>query len=115
MATTSTEFEKATDFAFKEEDIERAKALVGSYAPSGAREHLTTATHDAMRNFAPGVEGPSGQVTGGSGLEPEALLLLGQTYLKMHKWPEAREACLMQSVLGRGGATHSVLRTFPFR
>ena len=52
MATTSTEFEKATDFAFKEEDIERAKALVGSYAPSGAREHLTTATHDAMRNFA---------------------------------------------------------------
>lgn len=52
MATTSTEFEKATDFAFKEEDIERAKALVGSYAPSGAREHLTAATHDAMRNFA---------------------------------------------------------------
>src|SRR5437764_7802227 len=52
MATTSTEFEKATDFAFKEEDIERAKALVGSYAPSGAREHLTTATHAAMRNFA---------------------------------------------------------------
>ena len=46
MATTSTEFEKATDFAFKEEDIERAKALVGSYAPSGAREHLTTATHE---------------------------------------------------------------------
>ena len=27
----------------------------------------------------------------------------------------AREACLMQSVLGRGGATHSVLHTFPFR
>jgi acyl dehydratase len=52
MATTSTEFEKATDFAFKEEDIERAKALVGSYAPSAAREHLTAATHDAMRNFA---------------------------------------------------------------
>jgi acyl dehydratase len=54
MATTSTEFEKATDFAFKEEDIERAKALVGIYAPSAAREHLTTATHDAMRNFARG-------------------------------------------------------------
>ena len=26
-----------------------------------------------------------------------------------------REACLMQSVLGKGGATHTVLRAFPFR
>ncbi|RYG66956.1 outer membrane protein assembly factor BamD, partial [bacterium] len=25
-------------------------------------------------------------------LEPEALVLLGETYLQMHKWPEAREA-----------------------
>ncbi len=50
--TTSAEFEKATDFTFKEEDIERAKALVGHYSPSPAQEHLTTATHDAMRNFA---------------------------------------------------------------
>src|SRR5829696_3952868 len=50
--TTSAEFEKATDFTFKEEDIERAKALVGQYSPSPAQEHLTTATHDAMRNFA---------------------------------------------------------------
>jgi acyl dehydratase len=49
---TSTEFEKATDYSFKEEDIERAKALVGIYAPSAAREHVTTATHDSMRNFA---------------------------------------------------------------
>ena len=38
MATTTTseEFEKATDYQFKEEDIERAKALVGRWAPSGA-------------------------------------------------------------------------------
>lgn len=50
--TTSEEFEKATDYSFKEADIERAKALVGRYAPSTAREHLTEATHDAMRNFA---------------------------------------------------------------
>jgi len=50
--TTSEEFEKATNYSFKEEDIERAKALVGQYAPSSAREHLTEATHDAMRNFA---------------------------------------------------------------
>lgn len=54
MATTSTEFEKATDYSFQQEDIERAKALVGRYAPSTAREHLTEATHDAMRNFARG-------------------------------------------------------------
>ena len=52
--TTSEEFEKATDFQFKEDDIERAKALVGRWAPSPAREHLTTVTHDAMRNFARG-------------------------------------------------------------
>lgn len=26
-----------------------------------------------------------------------------------------REACLMQSVLGKGGATHTVVRSFPFR
>ena len=52
MSSTPTEFEKATDYSFKEEDIERAKALVGQYAPSAAREHLSAATHDAMRNFA---------------------------------------------------------------
>jgi acyl dehydratase len=51
---TSTEFEKATDYSFKEEDIERAKALVGQFAPSPALEHLTEVTHDAMRNFARG-------------------------------------------------------------
>ncbi len=50
--TTSEEFQKATDYQFKEDDIERAKALVGRWAPSGAREFLTTATPDAMRNFA---------------------------------------------------------------
>ncbi|HEY1670002.1 MAG TPA: MaoC family dehydratase N-terminal domain-containing protein, partial [Trebonia sp.] len=54
MTATSAEFEKATDFQFREEDIERARALVGRWAPSAAREHLTTATHDAMRNFARG-------------------------------------------------------------
>ena len=52
--TTSAEFEKATDFQFKEEDIERAKALVGVWSPSPARELLTSASHDAMRNFARG-------------------------------------------------------------
>jgi len=54
MTTTSSEFEKATDYSFKEEDIERAKALVGQFKPVGSREHLTTATPDAIRNFARG-------------------------------------------------------------
>jgi outer membrane protein assembly factor BamD len=43
----------------------------------------------ALRNFATGTDvgAPVGQ-----SLEPEALLLLGQTYLKMHKWADARGA-----------------------
>src|ERR1700744_762801 len=52
--TTSYEFKKATDCQFKEEDIERAKALVGGWAPSGSREFLTTATPDSMGNCARG-------------------------------------------------------------
>src|SRR5947209_849618 len=54
MTVTSAEFERATDYRFDEADIERAKALIGRWSPSGATEHLTTATHDAMRNFARG-------------------------------------------------------------
>jgi acyl dehydratase len=53
-SATTAEFEKATDFQFREEDIERAKVLVGRWSPSPAREHLTAVTHDAMRNFARG-------------------------------------------------------------
>ncbi len=33
---------------------------------------------------------------------------------ELTRWT-AREACLVQSVLGKGGATHTVLRAFPFR
>jgi outer membrane protein assembly factor BamD len=46
----------------------------------------------ALRNFAPGLEGAraTGPEAAGSGLEPEALLLLGETYLKMRKWADAR-------------------------
>jgi acyl dehydratase len=54
MTSTSAEFEKATDFQFRDEDIARAKALVGRWSPSSHREHLTAVTHDAMRNFARG-------------------------------------------------------------
>ena len=34
-SSTSAEFEKATDYQFKDEDIERAKALVGRWSPVG--------------------------------------------------------------------------------
>jgi outer membrane protein assembly factor BamD len=43
----------------------------------------------ALRNFAPGLDSARPGEPG-SGLEPEALLLLGETYLKMHKWGDAR-------------------------
>jgi hypothetical protein len=44
----------------------------------------------ALRNFAPGLDVARASGEQASGLEPEALLLLGETYLKMHKWTEAR-------------------------
>ena len=58
----------------------------------------------ALRNFAPGLEAgklsarglPADQM---SGLEPEALLLLGETYLKMHNWPLARSQ--FETILSR--------------
>lgn len=49
---TSAEFEEATKHRFREEDIERAKALAGRWVPNKAQEHLTRVTPDAMRNFA---------------------------------------------------------------
>jgi outer membrane protein assembly factor BamD len=48
----------------------------------------------ALRNFSGGTTGPKGETGTDSGLEPEALLLLGETYLKMHKWNDARESFL---------------------
>ncbi len=48
----------------------------------------------AMRNFAqvPTARGPAGSEVVDSGLEAEALLLLGEVYLKMKKYTEARSA-----------------------
>ena len=50
--TPSAEFEQATDYSFKEEDIERAKALAGRYSAWPSQEHLTVCNYDSMRNFA---------------------------------------------------------------
>ena len=46
----------------------------------------------ALRNYAPGGAMAHGGVAADSDLDAEALLLLGQTYLKMHKWTDARQA-----------------------
>ena len=48
----------------------------------------------AMRTFAggPSLRDPQGAESIDSGLEAEALLLLGEVYLKMHKFPDARES-----------------------
>ncbi len=46
----------------------------------------------ALRNYAPGLEGLRGDTRQPSDLEAEALLLLGQTYLRMHNWDQARRA-----------------------
>ncbi len=46
----------------------------------------------ALRNYAAGLEGLRNDGKQPSDLEAEALLLLGQTYLKMHKWEQARRA-----------------------
>jgi outer membrane protein assembly factor BamD len=49
----------------------------------------------ALRTFGPAsAKEAGGDVRAGSGLEPDALLLLGETYLKMHKWQDARAAFL---------------------
>ena len=48
----------------------------------------------------------------GEGSAKRALAAIAPAELA--RWT-AREACLMQSVLGKGGATHTVLRAFPFR
>jgi outer membrane protein assembly factor BamD len=46
----------------------------------------------ALHNYGPGGGAVRAGVTADSDLDAEALLLLGQTYLKMHKWGEARGA-----------------------
>ena len=57
-------------------------------------EAVVTRVQYAMRNFAAGpqIKGPGGGAADllDSGLEAEALLLLGEVYLKMHKWNDAR-------------------------
>jgi outer membrane protein assembly factor BamD len=48
----------------------------------------------ALHTYAPGTPatGESAPLSAGAELSGQALLLLGETYLRMHKWPDARDA-----------------------
>jgi outer membrane protein assembly factor BamD len=46
----------------------------------------------ALRNYAAPSDVSLAATVAGGGLQAEALLLLGQTYLKMHQWNDARQA-----------------------
>jgi acyl dehydratase len=49
------EFEKATNYALTDDDLDRAKLLLGVDTASRYRELFTVATNDAIRNWALGV------------------------------------------------------------
>lgn len=55
MTDMATEFEKATNYELKDEDIERARMLLGVDTASRHREHISVATPDALRNWALGM------------------------------------------------------------
>ncbi len=55
MTSIEEEFEEATKYRLRQEDIDASIALVGVETPNRAREHLRTATPDSIRNFARGL------------------------------------------------------------
>src|SRR5260370_16494401 len=52
MTDTQQEFERATVATIDERDIERDHAAVGVDVPSREQEYISTATPEAIRNFA---------------------------------------------------------------
>jgi outer membrane protein assembly factor BamD len=62
----------------------------------------------ALRNYGAALASEAGTVTVASDLAAEALLLLGETYLKMHKWSEARQA--FQSIVHDYGQSGLVVQ-----
>ncbi len=55
MSEITSAFEEATTYELKDEDIERARTLLGVDLASRTREHQTTVGPDSIRNFAYGV------------------------------------------------------------
>jgi outer membrane protein assembly factor BamD len=62
----------------------------------------------ALHNYAPGVAATRMGLSTDADLDAEALLLLGQTYLKMHKWTDARQA--FQTILSGHRASPLVVQ-----
>lgn len=55
MTDVNQEFEKAIAYELADEDIENAKLLIGIDIAAGRREHISTVTPDAIRNWALGM------------------------------------------------------------
>ncbi len=62
----------------------------------------------ALVNYSPGGAATHAGIAADSDLEAEALLLLGQTFLKMHKWVDARQT--FESILHAHGDSPLVLQ-----
>jgi hypothetical protein len=55
MVDLKQEFDKATDYSLTDNDIERARLLIGVNTANKQTEHITTASYDSIRNFAWGL------------------------------------------------------------
>jgi len=55
MTDLEKEFEKAVAYELTEDDIQRARLLIGIETTNRRREHISTATPDAIRNWALGM------------------------------------------------------------
>src|SRR2546425_5561022 len=55
MTQLDEEFERATAYALLDDDIDRARLLLGVETASATDEYVRTATPDAIRNFARGL------------------------------------------------------------
>ena len=55
MSDLEAEFERAVSYELSDEDIENARLLIGIETTNRRREHISTATPDAIRNWALGM------------------------------------------------------------
>lgn len=52
MTDTTEEFEAATAYTIKDDDVDKARLLIGLFEPTRWQDWLTTASEDSIRNFA---------------------------------------------------------------
>jgi acyl dehydratase len=89
--------DKATQYEIQDGDVERARTLLGVDLPNRYREHLTTFTPDAIRNFAYGVgddnplyadEEYARRSRWGTGIAPNIMTGMVNTPLKGDRMPD---------------------------